>query len=250
MSDLLDPIRNTIRDHPRSAVALAAAASLATVSVPWMISNYHDYISLGQGGLPLNVWGWMQSTALKPFGVETLSTTMYDKDRNKESFLKDPDSIPERRGDRPKVGWHFIPHRQLDKIPGPEAQQRLTAIFARHASGNPGLVEMQVSPHERTHKAMMLPSSIKGHKVAEHARREIAHMHPEKDFSLHVVLSPQDCKLVIDRGWGERHPLSSTRGLPKEYLFIYAPRNEEELDVVERILVAAIGYMNDTHNVV
>lgn len=48
---------------------------------------------------------------------------------------------------------------------------------------------------------------------------------------------------VIERGWGERHPLSGTPVIPKEYLLIYAPRDQEELDVVERVFVASIGYM-------
>lgn len=38
---------------------------------------------------------------------------------------------------------------------------------------------------------------------------------------------------VIEKGWGERHPLSGVVSvLPKEYLILYAPRDEEELQVV------------------
>lgn len=59
---------------------------------------------------------------------------------------------------------------------------------------------------------------------------------------------------VIERGWGERHkvagspglwllPLSINRYLPKEYIWLYAPRNEQELVVIERIVMASIAYM-------
>lgn len=33
------------------------------------------------------------------------------------------------------------------------------------------------------------------------------------------------------------------RYIPNEYIWIYAPRDEEELAVVEKIVVAAISYM-------
>ena len=51
--------------------------------------------------------------------------------------------------------------------------------------------------------------------------------------------------IVIENGWGERHPLSgsSVIGLPKEYVGIYAPRDEEELLVAEKILVASVRFM-------
>ena len=60
---------------------------------------------------------------------------------------------------------------------------------------------------------------------------------------------------VIEHGWGERHKLSGSRVLrfltggtnpayvPNEYIWIYAPRDEEELAVVEKVLLAATSYM-------
>ncbi len=56
---------------------------------------------------------------------------------------------------------------------------------------------------------------------------------------------------MIERNWGERHKLSGAKilGLPKEYIWIYAPRDEEELEVVEKILTASIGFMTGSGNV-
>ena len=52
------------------------------------------------------------------------------------------------------------------------------------------------------------------------------------------------CRVVIKRNWGERHGLSGTYfGLPLEYTWIYAPRNDEELDMVEKFMVAGIKFM-------
>ena len=52
---------------------------------------------------------------------------------------------------------------------------------------------------------------------------------------------------TIEHGWDQRHPLglSGTKSLPKEYLLIYVPRVDEELDIFERILLASIAYMTE-----
>lgn len=65
----------------------------------------------------------------------------------------------------------------------------------------------------------------------------------EADGSMHVVLSPLDAKLVIEKGWGQRHGLSGTKLMWIGYLLVYAPRNEEELVIVKRILGAAVEFM-------
>lgn len=76
-------------------------------------------------------------------------------------------------------------------------------------------------------------------------KREIAHVHTgEKsgDYSLHLVLTPTDCKEVITKQWGERMTLAGTL-VPQEYLIIYTPRSKEEVAVVKNIVAAAIAFM-------
>lgn len=77
-------------------------------------------------------------------------------------------------------------------------------------------------------------------------KREIAHIHTEGkniDYSMHAVLSPRDCKEIIEKGWGERMSLAGKLKMPAEYLMIYTPRSEEEVQIVRDILEAAIGFM-------
>lgn len=225
-----------ISRHPRFAILTGVLG----LSIPWARDNYRAYLALGECGLPYNVWGWLLSTSLKPYGRETLSVEMYEEG---ESWL-DADLI-ERRGPRPRTGWHPLPHRQVEKHPAQDIAAAVDQLFVDIASRNPTLVTVCPSPHEREIQAMVIHSDIPSpHKNADSCWREIAHVHPP-DHSLHVVLSPADCKLVIERGWGERHPFSGRKLVPltKEYLFIYAPRNQEELDVVESIIKASIGYM-------
>ncbi|KAH7915649.1 hypothetical protein BJ138DRAFT_1109523 [Hygrophoropsis aurantiaca] len=249
LTSITQSFKDIFQRHPRT-IAVTSLLCIVTPKLAYrLVNNYRAFLALGRGGLPSNIFGWSLAMVAKPFGSETLSIAMYDGDPNKDFWL-DEQHIPERRGDRPRTGWHFLPHRQTTKHPSDDVKERLKAMFYKHAAENPQLVEIAVSPHERMHDAMVISASRPSpHKVADHAMREIAHFHPEIDFSLHVTLSPKDCKLAIERGWGERHPLSGTIALPKEYLLVYAPRNDEELDVVERIVVATIGYMTGTKEV-
>ena len=68
---------------------------------------------------------------------------------------------------------------------------------------------------------------------------EIAHIHTT-DCSMHLTLHPSDAALVISNGWGERHPLAG-RGpwVPKGFTMVYAPRNQEEVEIVTEAVRAA-----------
>lgn len=74
-------------------------------------------------------------------------------------------------------------------------QQSLSALFYKMAKENSHLVDVELSPHEMTIDSMVITSSIPSpHQTAVNTLREIAHVH-EIDHSVHVVLSPQDCKI-------------------------------------------------------
>lgn len=47
------------------------------------------------------------------------------------------------------------------------------------------------------------------HAIAKSTNREIAHVH-SGDHSLHLCLSPIDCKEVIGKCWGERMSLAGS----------------------------------------
>lgn len=109
---------------------------------------------------------------------------------------------------------------------------------------------------------------------------EIAHIHSESDHSVHAVLAPADCKVpvarfptywpvltltipgkkIIDAGWAQRHGFSGTSAmtylsfgtlpdLPAEYILIYAPRTEAEIDVVMEIVAASVKFMSGREDV-
>jgi hypothetical protein len=68
-------------------------------------------------------------------------------------------------------------------------------------------------------------------------------------------LHPKDCKKVIDSEWGQRHGLSGVEimkrivgfSLPVNYVLVYAPRNEAEVDVALEIVKASIRFMTGSN---
>jgi hypothetical protein len=69
--------------------------------------------------------------------------------------------------------------------------------------------------------------------------REFAHIHPASDGSFHMVLSPRDSEEVVDKGWGELHPLTVEKKIAASIVMIYAPRDDLEIKVVLTIAKAA-----------
>lgn len=253
---------DALAQHAPAAVrrrpgAFAAAAAVVGLSSLWLRRNYRAFMALGPGGLPYGVRGWLMALVLRLFARATTSTGEYDRDADKSTWLDDRAALPPRTGPRPDPGFHVVPARQLDQVPSREMFAKLDALFERIVKLNPDLLELARSPHEKMHDGILVKQSAPAqHSVLQAGLREVGHIHPS-DHSVHVILAPQDCKFVIEKGWGERHRLSGSRPLhalpvppeaklPKEYIWIYAPRDEQELAVMEKILVAAARFMTQT----
>ncbi|MCB0536247.1 MAG: phospholipase [Bacteroidetes bacterium] len=68
------------------------------------------------------------------------------------------------------------------------------------------------------------------------ADREFAHFHPGSDGSMHLGLPMADAGEVIEKGWGELHPVVRKGWLPANFVMVYAPRNEAEAEVLKKII--------------
>jgi phospholipase/carboxylesterase len=68
---------------------------------------------------------------------------------------------------------------------------------------------------------------------------EFAHLHPPYDGSLHLVLPEALARLVVDRGWGEMHPLVASGRMPPTTIMLFGPRDAAELETVWEIIQAS-----------
>jgi hypothetical protein len=59
-----------------------------------------------------------------------------------------------------------------------------------------------------------------------------------------MTLHPADAKIVLEAGWGERHPLARggwfERFVPRDFVMIYSPVEECDLEIILTIIKAAV----------
>lgn len=141
---------------------------------------------------------------------------------------------PRRRGPRPAT-TPTNPHVQLDQNAPAALQEQL---FARvrdlpHVIIGPSLISVPGARGFHIADDVVLPPD------ATVIGREIGHLHPPDDGSLHLTL-PQDLvEPVVDAGWAELHPVARAGLIPPTTVMVYGPRDDDELEVVWRCVQAA-----------
>jgi hypothetical protein len=175
-------------------------------------ADYLSYLSLGAGGLPHNLVGWLISNFCGLFARETLSTGIYSG--GGESALQ----LPPRRGPRPTLGRHSIPQRQTTQLGSAAVLNSALAALCAATPSTLGTSRLEWHGLALFVRAEGTPNALEG---------EVVHVH-DIDGSAHVFLgNDADCREVLEKGWGERHGLAGVL-LPKGFLLVYAPRDEEE----------------------
>lgn len=147
-----------------------------------------------------------------------------------------PGELPERRGPRPETTRpsfrHRFPHMQISQ----NAPMMLQEALFERAQRLPGVAVKESLVSVVTARAFHLEAERAGGPPEAFLRgREFAHLHPSHDGSLHMTLPPDLVDAVVDKKWGEPHPVSGA-------MLVFGPRDRAELDVVWRILLASYAY--------
>jgi len=146
--------------------------------------------------------------------------------------------LPSRGGVGPDV-TKGIPHIQLDQTASDELLLRMTDwVFSL-----PGVVEMPSRTSLPGARALTLAAELPvTNQEAFMVGREFAHIHPQpRGGSMHMKLPGHQATEVVEKGWGEEHPLALNGSIPN-LLMVYAPRNDEDLAVIKIIINAAVEY--------
>ena len=202
--------------------------------------DYSAFLNLGPGGTPPTVTGYIRICLLRLFALKDPYTPipMPTYLRPHLGYLR---GMPTRAGTRPQVAG-IAPHRQTSQKCSEETFAKLSEEIAAMADRHPARLCVGISCFE-THGLGLFAKT----QLNRTCRGEICHAHAI-DGSMHMTLHPADAKLVLERGWGERHPLAKggwwTRFVPKTFLMVYAPRDEAELRVVLDIVRAAAWWVS------
>jgi len=164
--------------------------------------------------------------------------------------------VPERRGPRATLLLQGVPQRQVPQVLDEALEEKLKTDFRAFAAAHSLKVDM--SKIEVNALALFFPPSFSACSTYGKARpefliqlscrasaHEFAHIHGGEG-SLHVILSPLDAALAIERGWAVRFPLAGGPGVwgqAQGRVLLYAPRDEGEVEVVMKIVTAGWEYL-------
>lgn len=147
-------------------------------------------------------------------------------------------TLPRRNGAKPRTHYG-LPHQQLDQTPPPEVYAKLKAraFDLPFVERRPSIISVPGA------EALWLQAAG-GHGCAEAFMRgnEFAHVHPAHDGSMHMMLPVKDVEEVLEKGWGEIHPLVPLGRMPPTLLLVFGPRDPQELDVVLRLVDASYKF--------
>lgn len=208
--------------------------------------DYQAWVALGIGGLPHTLEGYRtvkkMSMAMKdPLDVKRISPYM-----GKKGDLPSLKNLPKRSGSKPSIAPFAVPHRQTDQHNTHQIREKQTKSFDTAVENSQGQLIYKNSYLEKHSPGIFLADPNKGNQtVVDISHAEIGHIHAF-DGSMHLILSPSDTKEVIEKGWGELHGLANGEDrVARTYMLIYSPRDQNELDVTNQILDAAVKYSSN-----
>lgn len=151
--------------------------------------------------------------------------------------------LPARAGAKPKT-TSTNPHQQLDQNPSSAVYDRLKdrAFTFPHVDRRPSMISVPGA------EALWLHDDhVCGDSDAFMIGNEFAHVHPPYDGSMHAMLPSEGVRGLLEKGWGEMHPLALTGRIPQSAIMIFGPRDEKELEVVLALLSLSYDFARGEH---
>lgn len=217
----------------------ALAIGGGAVALYYVIKDYRAWKVVAlHGGPPLNVLGYI---------VSSLSIVFLRGDRRNPKQIKDtiggqgfldPEVVEKRSGPVPAVAKWKIPQRQ---ITGKTADN--SEVLAKE------FYEQAIEKHGLLHQPSLIEKHISAlfynQRDPEH---ELIHRHPT-DGSFHLLVHPQDAKVIMETNWGELFPLPPgwirNNG---ETVLLYGPRSHEDIAVFHKFLDASMALIRAQDN--
>ncbi|KAH3918471.1 hypothetical protein HBH56_037120 [Parastagonospora nodorum] len=205
-------------------------------------NDYKAFLSLGPGGTPATPLGYLKIKLLSLVCLrDPLRPMPIPAHFRPQTGYFTSTALPTRKGPRPQVRGIAPQRQKTQESPAAVYTQLVERLSALAADPRNKLVE-RTSCFEKNSSGLFASVPI-----TRTCGGEICHAHPS-DGSMHLTLHPADAKLVLENGWGERHPLARggwcRRFVPKEFVLVYAPRDAAEVEVVMNIVAASVWWVS------
>lgn len=223
-------------------ITFVLTLSLPVLTALYIHKDYNAFLKLGPGGTPSTPLGYLKIKLLSVICLRDPRRPLpIPPHFRPQAGYFHTDSLVPRSGSAPIVQGIAPQRQQTQKSDGKIYARLVECIKALAADSRNHLLE-RTSCFEKNSSGLFTSVPI-----TRTCGGEICHAHPS-DGSLHLTMHPADANLVIEKGWGERHPLARggwcRRFVPREFCLIYAPRNEQEVETVMRIVSASIWWVS------
>ncbi|KAL6155540.1 hypothetical protein ACJBU6_05755 [Exserohilum turcicum] len=218
------------------------ALSILSLAALYIRKDYCAFISLGPGGTPSTPLGYVKIKLLSLICLRDplRPLAIPPHFRPQTGYLTD-DALSPRPGTRPVIRG-IAPQRQQTQISSAAIYASLVQRIKALASEPRNRLAERTSCFEK-HSSGLFTSVP----ITRTCGGEVCHAHPS-DGSMHMTLHPADANLMIAKGWGERHPLARggwcRKFVPREFVLVYAPRDEQEVEVVAKLIAASIWWVS------
>ena len=275
ISSLTHQSSSGLKNFLPTVVLIVLFISLLSSLYFLILLDYRLFLSIGPGGTPSTPAGYIKITLLHLIARSKTNVLIpppnCPRNLRFRPYFKSLEVLPRRNKSRPRTAG-LAPQRQitqkgslqdvynlataLRELVGknPATIQEGRSCFEKHSIGlflTPSLADYDLfNVHNNNNQPLTSspsPSLTSSHSMLVQRNPtcgippEIAHMH-DSEGSLHLTLHPRDAAIVIERGWGERHPLAG-RWLLEGFMMIYAPKGEDELATVMEIVRAAAWWV-------
>lgn len=215
---------------------------LPIVTALYVHNDYNAFLKLGPGGTPSTPLGYLKIKLLSVICLrDPRRPILIPPHFRPQTGYFNAGPLAVRSGAAPIVRGIAPQRQQTQKSDGRVYDQLVERIKALAADSRNQLVE-RTSCFEKNSSGLF--TSIP---ITRTCGGEICHAHPS-DGSMHLTMHPADANMVIEKGWGERHPLARggwcRRFVPREFCLIYAPRTEQEVETVMRIVAASVWWVS------
>lgn len=146
---------------------------------------------------------------------------------------------PVRTGPRPHTDLR-LPHTQLDQLaPQPLRRHLSLAILSTLSQLGDVSIGHSLRAPPGTLGLFLDEGCGCGSPRAFLLGREFAHVHIEDDGSLHATVAEPLRTRAMEAGWAEPHPLAGQPTVSPDTVMIYAPRNDEEAQIIVSLITAS-----------
>ena len=153
-----------------------------------------------------------------------------------------PTTLPTRQAPAPRT-TPATPHMQLDQFAPSQTQNELWQRMSAMANTDVGRSLISAPTSKALH---LRPDHVSGPREAFLIGHEFAHFHGDGSGSLHLTLPIDLVQAAVDAGWAEPHPAVALGFAPPTVVMVFAPRNDEELEIVWHLVEASFAFATRT----